>query len=142
MRKEHAPKIYRKKEDIDFEIAFYENILKDTPHFIEALGAIGDLYTKAGLWQKGLEVDIKLSHLRPEDAIVFYNLACSYALLHQTRAALGALTKAIDFGYDDFEHLKGDTDLDNLLKDEHFQQYIKKMEKKKKPAKRLIFPLT
>jgi tetratricopeptide (TPR) repeat protein len=135
MRKEHASKIYRKKEDIDFEIAFYENILKDTPHFIEALGAIGDLYTRAGLWQKGLEVDIKLSHLRPEDAVVFYNLACSYALLNQTRTALGALTKAIDFGYDDFEHLKGDTDLDNLFKDEHFRQYIKQLEKKKKPTK-------
>ena len=135
MRKEYAPKIYRKKEDIDFEIAFYEDILKETPHFIEALGAIGDLYTRAGLWQKGLEVDIKLSHLRPEDAVVFYNLACSYALLNQPRAALAALTKAIDFGYDDFEHLKGDTDLGNLLKDEHFRQYIKQMEKKKKPVK-------
>jgi len=135
MRKEHAPKASRKKEDADFEISFYENILKDTPNFIEALSAIGDLYTKAGLWQKGLDVDIKLSHLRPEDAIVFYNLACSYALLNQTRAALGSLTKAIDYGYDDFEHLKGDSDLDNLFKDEHFQQYIKQLEKKKKPTK-------
>ncbi len=135
MRKEHAPKISRKKEDIDFEIVFYENILKDTPHFIEALGAIGEAYTRAGLWQKGLEVDLKLSHLRPGDALVFYNLACSYALLNQTRAALGSLTKAIEFGYDDFEHLRGDTDLDNLLKDEHFVQYIKQLEKKKKPTR-------
>ncbi|MDE2027329.1 MAG: hypothetical protein KGK03_03565 [Candidatus Omnitrophica bacterium] len=135
MRKEHAAKLPRKKEDIDFEISFYENILRSTPDFIQALAAIGDLYTKAGLWQKGLEVDIKLSGLRPEDPVVFYNLACSYALLNQTRAALGALTKAIDLGYDDFEHMKGDTDLDNLLKDEHFQQYIKQLEKKKKPAR-------
>ena len=134
MRKEHAPKILRKKEDIDFEIAFYEDILKDAPHFVEALSAIGDLYTKAGEWQKGLEADIKLSHLRPEDAVVFYNLACSYALLNQTRMALAALTKAIDFGYDDFKHLKTDADLDNLLKDEHFQRYIKQLEKKKKPT--------
>jgi len=137
MRKEHAPKTSRKKEDIDFEIAFYESILKGTPNFIEALSAIGDLYTRAGLWQKGLEVDLKLGSLRPQDSLVFYNLACSYALLNQTRAALGALTKAIDFGYDDFEHLKEDTDLDNLLKDVHFQQYIKEQEKKKKPIKHL-----
>ena len=27
MRKEHAPKMSRKKDDVDFEIAFYENIL-------------------------------------------------------------------------------------------------------------------
>jgi tetratricopeptide (TPR) repeat protein len=135
MRKEHAAKLSRKKEDIDFEIAFYENILKNTPNFFQALTVIGDLYTRAGLWQKGLDVDLKLSQLRPEDPVVFYNLACSYALLNQTRAALSALTRAIDFGYDDFEHLKGDTDLDNLLKDEHFQQYIKQLEKKKKLVK-------
>ena len=131
MRKEHAPKISRKKEDIDFEISFYENILKSTPDFIEALSAIGDLYTRAGLWQKGLDVDIKLSHLRPEDAIVHYNLACSYALLNQTRAALGSLTKAIDFGYDDFEHLKGDTDLDNLLKTPIFSNTLNSWKKRK-----------
>jgi tetratricopeptide (TPR) repeat protein len=137
MRKEHAAKNARKKEDTDFEIAFYENILQETPNFIEALIVLGDLYTKAGTWQKGLEVDLKLSRLRPQDAVVFYNLACSFALLNQTRSALGALSKAIDYGYDDFEHLKGDRDLDNLLKDAHFQQYIKQLEKKKKPAKPL-----
>ena len=135
MRKEYGPKTPRKKDDIDFEIAFYENIIKETPGFIEALTAIGDLYTKAGYWQKGLEVDLKLSVLRPEDPVVFYNLACSYALLNQTRAALNALSKAIEFGYDDFAHLKADTDLENLLKDEHVQEFIKTQEKKKKPLR-------
>ena len=63
---------------------------------------------------------------------MFYNLACSYALLNQTRPALAALTKAIECGYDDFEHLRQDSDLENLLKDEHFQRFIKQIEKKKK----------
>ncbi len=125
------PKVSRKRNDTEFEIAFYENILKDSPYFIEALVVLGDLYTKAGLWQKGLEVDITLSQLRPQDPIVFYNLACSYALLNQTRPALASLTKAIDLGYDDFNHLKKDEDLRNLLKDEHFQQFIKHITKKK-----------
>ncbi len=135
MRKEHAPKVSRKKDDIEFEIAFYESILKDTPDFIEALAAIGDLYTRAGLWQKGLDVDLRLSKLRPQDPMVFYNLACSYALLNQTRTALTALTKAVEFGYDDFEHLRQDSDLENLMKDAQVQEYIKKAEKKNKPFK-------
>lgn len=134
MRKEHAPKAPRKKDDIEFEIGFYENILKGTPNFIEALSAIGDLYTRAGHWQKGLDVDLKLATLRPDDPIVFYNLACSYALLNQTRLALNALVKSIELGYDDFAYLKTDTDLDNLLKDEHVQNYIKEQEKKKKAS--------
>ena len=60
MRKEHAPKVSRKKEDIDFEIAFYESILKDTPNFIEALSAIGDLYTRGqACGKKALDVDLQ-----------------------------------------------------------------------------------
>ena len=136
MRKEHTPKISKKKDDIEFEIDFFEKILKDAPDFIEALVAIGDLYTRAGYWQKGLDIDLKLLRLRPEDPIVHYNLACSYALLNQTRAALGALSKAIDLGYNDFQHLKEDPDLENLLKDEQFKTFIAQVEKKRKTTKK------
>ena len=136
MRKEHAPKTPRKKDDVEFEISFYENILKGTPDFIEALVAIGDLYTKAGFWQKGLEVDLKLCRLRPDDPIIFYNLACSYALLNQTRLALSALSKAIEFGYNDFKHLREDPDLENLLKDEQVQEFLAQVERKRKTSKK------
>lgn len=136
MRKEHAPKVSRKKDDVTFEISFYENILKETPDFIEALIAIGDLYTRAGFWQKGLDVDLKLSKLRSDDATIFYNLACSYALLNQTRPALTALSRAIDLGYADFKHLREDPDLENLMKDEQFQQFLTQLEKKRKAPKK------
>ena len=135
MRKEHAPKTPRKKDDIEFEFCFYEKILEQTPNFIEALSAVGDLYTRAGYWHKGLEADVRLSALRPDDPIVFYNLACSYALLNQTRAALNALSKAVEFGYDDFRHLLADEDLENLLKDAHVKAFIKQLQKNKKPSK-------
>jgi tetratricopeptide (TPR) repeat protein len=134
MRKEHVPKAPR-RNDIEFEIAFYEKILKEAPHFIQALTAVGDLYTKAGHWQKGLEVDLALSKLRSDDPIILYNLACSYALLNQTRAALNALAKAIEHGYDDFAYMRKDADLQNLLKDEHVQAFIKDLERKKKTSK-------
>ena len=133
MRKEYAPKAPRKKDDMEFEILFYEKILKTAPNFIEALTNLGDLYTKAGYWQKGLEVDMRLSKLRPEDPMISYNLACSYALLNQPRPALNALSKAVESGYDDFEFLLTDPDLENLLKDPHVHEFIKQLEKKKKP---------
>lgn len=132
MRKEHARKLPKSKDDIVFEIDFYENILKEAPNFIEALAVMGDLYTRAGYWQKGLDVDVRLSKLRPQDPNVLYNLACSYALLNQTRPALAALSKAIDHGYEDFTYLRQDPDLNNLLKDTHFQAFLKDLEKKKK----------
>ncbi len=134
MRKEHGPKVSKKTNDIEFEIAFYESILKGTPDFIEALSVIGDLYTKAGMWQKGLDVDLRLVKLRPEDPMIYYNLACSYALLNQNQPSLASLTKAIELGYDDFEYLKTDGDLENLFKDPDVQHYIRQLEKSKKPV--------
>ncbi len=134
-RKEPNVKSAKKKEDVDFQIAFYEGVLKCAPHFIEALAAVGDLYTKTGYLQKGLDADLRLASLRQDDPIVFYNLACSHALLNQTRFALAALSKAIEFGYDDFAYLKKDPDLENLLKDEQVQAFIKELERKKKSSK-------
>ena len=131
-RKEPTAGILRKKDDIEFEIAFYESILTNAPNFIEALSAIGDLYTRVGYWQKGLDVDLKLSRLRPQDPVVRYNLACSYALLNQIHLSLSALSKAVELGYDDFAHLKKDADLENLLKDQHVRAFIRGLEKRKK----------
>lgn len=123
--------------DIDFEINFYENVLKGSPDFIEAMMALADLYTKKGLYREGLNLDERLSRLRPEDAVIFYNLACSYSLLNNSYAALNAVKKAIELGYDDFEHLYNDQDLANLLSDGQFQQYLKDVQKKRRPSKEM-----
>ena len=111
------------KEDIDFEIQLFESILKERPDFTEVMMALGDLYTKKGLNEKGLRIDQKLFHLRPEDPIVLYNLACSYSLTNQIEEALKIIKLAIEFGYDDMEYLLSDRDLDNLKKDQQFQKF-------------------
>lgn len=117
----------RSENDPQFEIAFYENILKNSPNFIEALTALGDLYTKEGFYQKGLEVDRKLAKLRPEDATVLYNLACSYSLMNDVPKAREVMRSAFLLGYDDLVHLEKDPDLLNLLADVEFSETLKKM---------------
>lgn len=112
----------KREDDLDFEIRFYEEILKDKPDFIEALIAIGDLYTYRGLIEKGLEVDIRLSRLRPDDDLILYNLACSYSLMKQIDKAFGAMKLALECGYDDLNYLEVDDDLEYLRKDARFQE--------------------
>ncbi|MBM3247845.1 MAG: hypothetical protein FJZ10_00245 [Candidatus Omnitrophica bacterium] len=111
-------------ENLDFEINFYERVLNESPDFKQALIALGDAYTRKGHYQKGLEIDRRLIKLKPDDPIIFYNLSCSYSLLEKNDLAFGALSTAIDLGYDDFDHLKKDPDLDNLRKDSRFQELI------------------
>ena len=121
--------------DIDCEIRFYENILRESPDFIETMMALADLYTKKGLYREGLELDERLARLRPEEPVIFYNLACSYSLLNDQYAALNAIRRAVELGYDDFEHLYNDQDLAQLMADEQFRKYLKDIQKKQKSSK-------
>lgn len=114
------------KIDYDFEISFYEKLLEKRPHFIQALIALGNVYTQRGDYEKGLEIDLRLSWLRRDDPVVYYNLACSYSLLERIDEALSSLKKSIELGYEDFNHLRRDPDLENLKKDKRFQCLLKK----------------
>lgn len=114
-------------DDMDFEIEFCERLLQKRPHFIQALSLLGDLYTKKGSYLKGLKVDEMLYLLKPRDPVVLYNLACSYSLLKEKDKALRSIKQAINCGYDDFDHLENDTDLDNLRDDSRFRKYFKRI---------------
>lgn len=107
-------------EGLDFEIAFYEEILERLPESVDVLMALGNDYTRRGHHEKGLTVDERLCKLRDRDPVVHYNLACSCALLGRVDEAFLALQQAIGFGYDDFAHLQRDPDLTNLRQDPRY----------------------
>jgi len=124
---------FPEKDDLEFEIQFYEGLLKKKPDFIEAMSTLGDLYTKKGFYKKGLVLDEKLSLFKPEDPIVLYNLACSYSLLQETDKALRTIKRAINCGYDNFDYLEHDDDLTHLRNDIRFKKYFSRVRKRKKP---------
>jgi len=119
-----------KKEDIEFEIAFYNGLIEKNPDFAEALIALGELYTAAGMYREGLAVDEQLVQIRPDDPIVLYNLGCSYSLLGHIDKAYRSVKKAINYGYCDFKHLQQDNDLSNLREDRRFQQFLTRAKSK------------
>lgn len=118
-----------KKIDLDFEISFYEKLLEKRPDFVQALMALGNGYTKRGDFKKGLEVDLRLSQLRKDDPLVHYNLACSYSLLGLIENAFSSLKAAVGLGYQDFDYMRRDPDLENLRKDERFQYIFKELKR-------------
>jgi tetratricopeptide (TPR) repeat protein len=111
-----------KKEDLEFEIRFFEGIAQRDPDYVEALQILGDAYTNSGLWEKGLNVDERLARLCPDNPLVFYNLACSYSLLKRVDEAFAALAEAVKRGYDDARWLNKDPDLNNLRQDHRFEK--------------------
>lgn len=125
---------FRMEEDLDFEISFYEDLIKGKPDFIDALVLLGDAYTKKGMYQKGLEADLRLSSLLPKDATVHYNLACDYALLKDADHCLETLEKAIKLGYRDFKWMEKDVDLAYVRQDARYKELVAKYRKRQSPA--------
>lgn len=104
----------QQKHDLDVEIGFVEGLVRRDPEYVDALRLLGDDYTRRGRINDGLKVDEQLARLRPEDPLVHYNLACSYALAEQFEEAVFSLDRAICLGYRDFRWLSRDPDLRKL----------------------------
>ncbi len=116
-----------KTSSIDFEISFYEGIIKGSPNYIDALILLAEAYTRKGLYAKGLQADQRLAELCQKDSIVYYNLACSYALVGEKAASLKTLRQAIQLGYRDFAHLRKDPDLKCLHEEADFKSLLKSL---------------
>jgi len=91
------------------------------------LQVLADLYTKNNLIKEGLEIDLHLSRLDPEDSVIWYNLACSYSLNEKINEAFESLFKAVDLGYNDLTQIKEDQDLNILRRDSRYEEVFKRI---------------
>jgi len=106
-----------KAQDPEFEMRFFESVLKRDAGYTEVVEILGGLYTKHGRIADGLRMDRKLVRLLPDNATAHYNLACSLALSRRKRDALRSLHRAVELGYSDFDWMQQDPDLDGLKED-------------------------
>jgi tetratricopeptide (TPR) repeat protein len=118
------PRRAKSDELLDFEIEFYEKLVTAYPDFIDALIPLGNAYTRRGLHDKGLQVDLRLTQLRATDPLAWYNLACSYALLKRLDDSLVSLRRAVALGYDDFAYLQQDPDLAVLRQSPQYRPFL------------------
>jgi tetratricopeptide (TPR) repeat protein len=115
----------RDQSQLDFDIAFYGHILERAALYVDVLRCQGELLTRKGLHQQALQIDRRLVELLPDDEVVHYNLACSLALAGDTPDALNALRSALERGYDDFDYLLADADLNSLREEPEYQALLR-----------------
>jgi len=116
------------QSQLDFEIDFFAAVLDRHPEYVDVLRVLGNNLTLKGRYADGLHIDKRLIQLRPSDPLVHYNLACSFALLKRTDAALKTLRRAIELGYRDFRYMREDRDLDGVRHDPRFRQMLREFE--------------
>ena len=119
--------VTREHLDTEFQRSFYETAVRIDPSNLECLMHLGDLYSRRGQYEKGLEIDSRLVELCPKEPLFHYNLACSYSLLRHNYQAILSLRRAIEFGFDDFECLEQDEDLENLRHTAEYQEFLREL---------------
>ncbi len=110
--------------DPEFEIGFFESVLRRNPHDAHVVELLGGLYTRQGRIADGLKMDRKLVRLQPDDPTAHYNLACSLVLSKRRTHALRTLRRAIQLGYRDFDWMQQDPDLEAIKTHPEFQALL------------------
>ena len=67
----------------------------------------------------------KALELSPDDALMQYNGACFYARLNEKKLALEFMKKAVRTGWENYEWMKRDPDLDNIRNEPEYIEFIK-----------------
>jgi len=113
-----------KDRSVEFEVAFFESILRRSPRYTRVIEILGGLYTQQGRIADGLRMDRRLVRLQPSDPTAHYNLACSLALSRRRSDALRVLRRAVQLGYRDIDWMLQDPDLEVLKGHKGFQALI------------------
>jgi tetratricopeptide (TPR) repeat protein len=110
--------------DTEFEIAFFESVLRRNPSYGDVIEILGGLYTRHGRIADGLRMDRRMVRLEPDNSTAHYNLACSLALCRRRADALRSLRRAVDLGYKDAAWMLKDEDLRELRDDPEFTRLV------------------
>jgi len=116
------------RSQLDFDLEFYESILRRAPRYVDVLRCQGELLNRKGLHDRAVLVDRQLAELLPDDCVVQYNLACSLARIGQRAEAIESLRRALEQGYRDFDYLHADGDLDALRGEPAFERLLQEYE--------------
>ena len=63
--------------------------------------------------------------LNPDDNVMLYNAACAYARINEKKLAINTLQRIVMAGYEDFDWIKKDPDLENIRNEPEFIELVK-----------------
>ena len=95
--------------------------LTDLIHYLDSI----TVFNGPEYYESREKIEQSLAYFK---ANTYYNLACSYSLSHQKKAALAALENAIDLGYKDYANMKNDSDFDFIRNEKRFKALLKQLE--------------
>jgi Flp pilus assembly protein TadD len=96
------------------------------PQYAVAYANRGTAYIGQKKYDRALNDLKKAVELNPQDQNAFYNLAVVYTLRKEFDSALGALDQALRQGFDNYDALREDRDLEGLRKQPEFRKVLER----------------
>ncbi len=119
-------KCFRKLEKYDEALKYYNLAISINPENKYSYTGLGYTYSRIGKTDLA-EVSFKKAiELDPDKGSVYYDLACYYALQNEIADALLRLEDALEKGYNSWDHIASDSDLQNIRNHNKFNELIEK----------------
>ncbi len=119
--------------DKDYQQAVedFQKILDEAPFDFRANYHIAFAYLLVKNYTKAIHHFEIARRINPQDELTLYNLACAYALAGgKTTEAIEALEASVKAGFNDYQHVEKDPDLDSIRADERYLRLIERLKQK------------
>jgi hypothetical protein len=113
-------------ENIDNAINEFSNAINKDPKYAEAYSNRAVAYMLQKKYNKALDDLKKAKEIKPDSASIRYNLASVHSLMGNLDYAMDELDAALEKGFNDYDSLRRDPDINNLRKHKDFQKTLEK----------------
>jgi len=117
--------LYKSKGETDKAIDQYEKALAINPQFIDALNHLTIAYAMQGEYKKGLNLLKTLVKRQPDIPETHYLVASMYARQDNVEKSIHWLKLAVKKGYDNWQRIKTDSNLENVRSSSEYRVLIK-----------------
>jgi spermidine synthase len=120
---------YYQSGKMEQALEHFGQVLSIDPKHVKTLFVLGGLMAQQGKLESALKYYEEALALAPKSILGHYNMACVLARQRETVRAVESLRKAIEVGFDDWDHLMTDPDLENIRHARAYQELISQHEK-------------
>jgi len=113
------------KETVQEAIKFFSKYLEDNLDDSRARILYANSLLINGDVEKARKEITTALTLNPDDNVMLYNAACAYARINEKELAINTLKRIVLAGYEDFDWMKKDPDLENIRNEPEFLELIK-----------------
>ncbi len=115
----------------DQAIIEYKTAVSLDPEFTNAMYQLAVIYAFQKKYDNAIKTFKQILELDPDNSAVCYNIACMYSRQNNVEHAVKWLKKTVGMGYDNWEMIKTDQDLENIRETAYYRHLLGNEKKKK-----------